>query len=119
MNVEIERQNIIIFFGNNKAAQFHFWEYMNQNQTFILDSHRPFICSVGRGEMGDWVGEGGWGKETGSPPEYVILDDFLSFYSGYTRALPGVIQWPRIFHILDKFAITWCNCILPGVSANT
>ncbi len=52
-------------------------------------------------------------------PEYVILDDFLSFYSGYTRALPGVLQWPRIFHILDKFAITWCNCILPGVLANT
>jgi hypothetical protein len=24
--------------------QFHFWEYINGNQTFILDSHRPFIC---------------------------------------------------------------------------
>jgi hypothetical protein len=26
--------------------QFHFWEYINWNQTFILDSHRPFIYSV-------------------------------------------------------------------------
>ncbi len=23
-----------------------FWEYTNGNQTFILDSHRPFTCSV-------------------------------------------------------------------------
>jgi hypothetical protein len=27
-------------------VQFHFWEYINRNQTFILDSHRHFICSV-------------------------------------------------------------------------
>ncbi len=26
-------------------TQFHFWEYINGNQPFILDSHRPFICS--------------------------------------------------------------------------
>ena len=39
-------------------------------------------------------------------PEYVILDDFLVFYPGYTRALPGVFQWSWIFHILNKFAIT-------------
>jgi hypothetical protein len=44
MNVEIERQNIIILFGNNEAVQFHFWDYINLNQTFILDSHLPFIC---------------------------------------------------------------------------
>ncbi len=25
----------------------YFWEYINENQTFILDSHRPFICSAG------------------------------------------------------------------------
>ncbi len=30
----------------NKAVQFHFWEYINQNQTFILHSHWPFICSA-------------------------------------------------------------------------
>jgi hypothetical protein len=33
-------------FGNSKAAHFHFWEYINWKQTFKLDSHRPFICSV-------------------------------------------------------------------------
>ncbi len=27
--------------------QFYFWEYINWDQTFILDSHRPFICSAG------------------------------------------------------------------------
>jgi hypothetical protein len=28
------------------AAQFHFWEYINGSQTFIMDSHQPFICSA-------------------------------------------------------------------------
>ncbi len=32
--------------ANNKAAKFHFWEHINRNQTYILDSHRPFLCSV-------------------------------------------------------------------------
>ncbi len=31
-----------------EAANFHFWEYINRNQIFILDSHWPFICSVHR-----------------------------------------------------------------------
>ncbi len=52
-------------------------------------------------------------------PEYVILDDFLVFYPRYTRALPGVFQKSRIFHILNKSAITWGNCILPRVLART
>jgi hypothetical protein len=30
----------------NRTEQFHFSEYINRNQTFIMDSHRPFICSV-------------------------------------------------------------------------
>ncbi len=46
MNVEIGRKNIIIFFWNNEAEQLHFWEYINRDQTFILDSHWPFIYSV-------------------------------------------------------------------------
>ncbi len=29
-----------------RPCQFHFWEYINRNQTFILDSHRSFIFSV-------------------------------------------------------------------------
>ncbi len=32
----------------NEAALFHFLKYINRNQTFILGSYRPFICSVRR-----------------------------------------------------------------------
>ncbi len=37
-------KNIIILFWK---YQFHFWEYTNGNQTFIVDSYWPFICSAG------------------------------------------------------------------------
>jgi hypothetical protein len=37
-------------FGNSEAAQFHFREYINRNQTFTLDSRRPFICNALRGK---------------------------------------------------------------------
>jgi hypothetical protein len=43
MSVGTGRQNIIILFWKQK---FHFWEDVNGNDTFILDSHRPFICRV-------------------------------------------------------------------------
>ncbi len=41
MSVGTGRQNIIILFWK-------FWEYINGNQTFTLDSHWPFLCSVTR-----------------------------------------------------------------------
>jgi hypothetical protein len=47
MRVKLGDRTLKFSFGNNKAAQFHFWKYINGNQTFILDSHRPFICSGG------------------------------------------------------------------------
>ncbi len=43
MNVDMGRQNIII---NNDTNQFPFWENINWNHTYVLDSYRHFICSV-------------------------------------------------------------------------
>ncbi len=43
MSVGTGRLNIIILFWK---YQFHCWEHINGNQTVILDSHRPFICSA-------------------------------------------------------------------------
>ena len=49
MSVGTGRQNIIILFWKQ---QFNFWENLNGNQTFILDSHWPFICSAaGEGKI--------------------------------------------------------------------
>ncbi len=43
---------IIILVGNNEAVQFYFSKYINQNQTLILYSHQPYICSEGQGYLG-------------------------------------------------------------------
>ncbi len=51
MSVGTGRLNIIILCWK---YQFHCWEYINGNQTFILDSQRPFICSV-RGVEGGYM----------------------------------------------------------------
>ncbi len=48
MSVGTARQNIIILFWK---YQFNFWGYINGNQTFILDSHRPFLCNVVLGKL--------------------------------------------------------------------
>jgi hypothetical protein len=48
----LEDSTLKFCFGSWEAAQFHFWEYLNGNQTFILDSRRPFIFSV----HGTWTG---------------------------------------------------------------
>jgi hypothetical protein len=34
-------------FGNNEAVQFHFWEHINQNQTFLLDSQSALHLQCG------------------------------------------------------------------------
>jgi hypothetical protein len=46
-NWETEHFNSVLEIRWLQRAQFHLWEYINWNQTFILDSRRPFICSVG------------------------------------------------------------------------
>jgi hypothetical protein len=43
-NWETEHYNFC--FENNEATQIHFLEYINRNQTFVLDSHQPFIYSA-------------------------------------------------------------------------
>ncbi len=43
---ELGDRTLSLCFGNKEDTQFHFWEYINGNQKFILYSNRPFICSV-------------------------------------------------------------------------
>ncbi len=47
-NLYISMIRLPIWLQQNR--QFHFWEYIKQNQTFILDSHRPFTCIVDTGQ---------------------------------------------------------------------
>ncbi len=51
MSVGTGRPNIIILFWKYLS---HFWEYINANQTFILDSDRPFNCSAPNSELIDY-----------------------------------------------------------------
>jgi hypothetical protein len=34
------------YYNSVLEIKFNFWENTNGNQTFILDSHRPFICHI-------------------------------------------------------------------------
>jgi hypothetical protein len=43
-NLETEHYNSVLEI--TRPHSFLFWEYINWNQTFILDSHQPFICSA-------------------------------------------------------------------------
>ncbi len=45
--------------ARGQVTQFHFWEYINWNQTFILDSHRPLQCTVRTYVQLRWVAESG------------------------------------------------------------
>ncbi len=45
---ELGDRTLYFCFGSKEAAHFHFWEYIYGNQTLILDSHRPFNCTVNR-----------------------------------------------------------------------
>jgi hypothetical protein len=47
MSVGTETQNIIILFTKTVS----FLGYIKGNQAFILDSHRPFTCSVAQGTL--------------------------------------------------------------------
>jgi hypothetical protein len=67
MSAGTVRQNIIILLWK---YQFNFWEYINGNQTFILDSHRPVICSAS---------DEGQGGELGS----LLLFNPLWFHPSY------------------------------------
>jgi hypothetical protein len=49
VNVEIGRQNIIIMFWKYQGCEISFLgihKSINRNQTLLLDSHRPIICSA-------------------------------------------------------------------------
>jgi hypothetical protein len=41
---ETEHYNSVMEIRRLNSEQIHFWEYINGNQTFILDFHWPFIC---------------------------------------------------------------------------
>ncbi len=45
-NWERDHYNSVCEISRLHTAQLHFWKYINGNQTFIFDSHQPFICSV-------------------------------------------------------------------------
>ncbi len=82
MNVEIGRQNIITLFWNNEAEQVHFWEYINRNQTFKLDSHRPFICSAAGKLERKWSwGRGGGVEKTATVKKLYFVKGLYKVFS--------------------------------------
>jgi hypothetical protein len=94
MSVGTGRQNIIILIWKQ---HFHFWEYINGNQTFILDSHRPFICSVPGCHIGsELLGSVAKPLICGIYiyiPFYLLLISWNSVYKVTTHALVKTETW--------------------------
>jgi hypothetical protein len=91
MSVGTGRQNIIILFWK---YQFHFCEYINGNQTFILYSYRPFICSISSEKtlecrvVPHWCVLFGWGESVEGVQEYSLSPTLIKKkikFSSYIR----------------------------------
>jgi hypothetical protein len=76
MSVRTRRQDIIILFWKQ---QFHFSEYINGNQTFIMDSHGPFICSAEE-----------WLLSSTPPPPPTCPFEKLIKYALYDISMPNI-----------------------------
>ncbi len=120
MSVGIGRQNIIILLWNKEAVQFHFWKYINTNQTFILNAHRPFICSVELHRKRHWStlnplmrGKGSIGNENIPPsplgekqshtkPIILLLQTSYTDVSSNFRTASSIRRHSEIWRAEDK-----------------
>ncbi len=81
-------------FGNKEVPQFHFWEYINRNQTFILYSHRSFICSVPRKKLN------------------ISLRGWIKNYQGWIMNIGLDLHWTLHLPRLNMDIL--CICLLLG-----